>query len=146
VARGVGHRRLKEVVGDGGELVVNPVAGCGNPHSHKQFTRTQAGPLRTGVRGRIFPVMDRLYEIENLRRSLAMLPPGTKALDREDAMKLLGELHEVETRLRNLRKRPSHRPRLGGLALVHSPGRAPIGPGESARAEVLKTFPTSDDA
>ncbi len=47
--------------------------------------------------------MDRLYEIENLRRSLAMLPPGTKALDREEAMKLLSELHEVQTRLRNLR-------------------------------------------
>ena len=48
--------------------------------------------------------MDRLYELENLRRSLAMLPPGTKAaLDREEAMALLAELQEVERRLRNLR-------------------------------------------
>jgi len=51
----------------------------------------------------MFVPMDRLYEIENLRRSLAMLPPKTKALDREEAMNLLAELHEVESRLRNLR-------------------------------------------
>lgn len=38
--------------------------------------------------------MDRLYELENLRRSLAMLPPGTKVLDREEAMRLLAELQE----------------------------------------------------
>ena len=48
--------------------------------------------------------MDRLYDLENLRRSLAMLPPGSKApLDREQAMALLAELREVEGRLRTLR-------------------------------------------
>ena len=47
--------------------------------------------------------MDRYQELEDLRRSLAMLPPGTKALDREDAMRLLSELQEVEWRLRSLR-------------------------------------------
>lgn len=30
---------------------------------------------------------------------MAVLPPGTKALDREEAMRLLAELHEVEGRL-----------------------------------------------
>jgi hypothetical protein len=44
--------------------------------------------------------MDRYHELEDLRRSLAMLPPGTKALE---AMRLLAELQEVEGRLRNLR-------------------------------------------
>jgi hypothetical protein len=47
--------------------------------------------------------VDRYQELEGLRRSLAMLPPGTQALDREDAMRLLSELQEVECRLRNLR-------------------------------------------
>jgi hypothetical protein len=47
--------------------------------------------------------MDRYHELEDLRRSLAMLPPGTKALSREEAMRLLGELQEVEGRLKNLR-------------------------------------------
>jgi hypothetical protein len=47
--------------------------------------------------------MDRYHELEDLRRSLAMLPPGTKALDREAAMRLLAELQEVEGRLGNLR-------------------------------------------
>ncbi len=44
--------------------------------------------------------VDRMYELENLRRSLAMLPPGSKAaLDREQAMRLLAELRRVEGRL-----------------------------------------------
>ena len=48
--------------------------------------------------------MDRYHELEDLRRSLAMLPPGTKApLDREQAMGLLAELQQVEGRLRSLR-------------------------------------------
>jgi hypothetical protein len=47
--------------------------------------------------------MDRYHELEDLRRSLAMLPPGTKALSREEAMRLLAELQEVEGRLRDLR-------------------------------------------
>jgi hypothetical protein len=47
--------------------------------------------------------VDRYQELEDLRRSLAMLPPGTKALDRKDAMRLLSELQQVEWRLRNLR-------------------------------------------
>lgn len=43
--------------------------------------------------------MDRLYELENLRRSLAMLTShAPNALDREKAMTLVEELEEAERR------------------------------------------------
>jgi len=51
----------------------------------------------------MFGGVDRYYELEDLRRSLAMLPPGTAALDREAAMGLLAELRALEERLRRLR-------------------------------------------
>jgi hypothetical protein len=41
-------------------------------------------------------------EIEQLRRSIAMLQPGSMAMKREDAMRLLGELGEVRGRLDGL--------------------------------------------
>lgn len=47
--------------------------------------------------------MDGLYELENLRRSLAMLPPQSAGLKREEAMALLRELEETEGRLRRRR-------------------------------------------
>ena len=47
--------------------------------------------------------MDRFHELENWRRSLVMLPPGSLALDREDAVALIAELQEAEGRLRGLR-------------------------------------------
>jgi hypothetical protein len=48
--------------------------------------------------------MERRYEIEYLRRSLAMLPPGRRdALDRERALALLDELVDVEERLDHLK-------------------------------------------
>jgi hypothetical protein len=48
--------------------------------------------------------VDRPHELENLRRSLAMLAPGTVAsLSREEAMALVSELAEVQTRLERLR-------------------------------------------
>lgn len=47
--------------------------------------------------------MDRALELENIRRSIAMLRPGTCALDREDAMGLIGELQDVQRRLEHLR-------------------------------------------
>jgi len=53
--------------------------------------------------------MDR-SEIENLRRSMAMLPPQSAGLSREEAMRLLAELQEMDRRLRALRE--------GLLALV----------------------------
>jgi hypothetical protein len=52
---------------------------------------------------RMFDLMDRFYELENWRRSLVMLPPGSLALDREDAVALIAELQEAEGRLRGLR-------------------------------------------
>jgi hypothetical protein len=49
--------------------------------------------------------MDRRYEIDSLRRSLAMLPPGRRdALDRERALGVLDELVEVQDRLDRLRR------------------------------------------
>ena len=38
--------------------------------------------------------LDQLWKIENVRRSLAMLPPGAPGLSREDAMLLLELLAE----------------------------------------------------
>jgi hypothetical protein len=38
-----------------------------------------------------------------MRRSIAMLQPGTKALSREDAMKLIAELQDLEVRLKRLK-------------------------------------------
>ena len=43
--------------------------------------------------------MDRSDELELLRRSVATLAPGARALRREEALRLLGELGEVEQRL-----------------------------------------------
>lgn len=43
---------------------------------------------------------DHDHEIEHLRRSLAMLPAGSDALKREEAMALLGRLRDVTARLR----------------------------------------------
>ena len=42
------------------------------------------------------------HEIEHVRRSLAMLPAGTKALDREDAIAVLARLRDLTARLRRL--------------------------------------------
>ena len=48
--------------------------------------------------------VERPYELESLRRSLAMLRPGAPALDREEAMRLVRELQEFERQLRALRQ------------------------------------------
>jgi hypothetical protein len=45
---------------------------------------------------------DRDHEIEHLRRSLAMLPAGSDALKREEAMALLARLRDVTARLRRV--------------------------------------------
>jgi|GraSoiStandDraft_60_1057301.scaffolds.fasta_scaffold3238445_1 hypothetical protein len=47
--------------------------------------------------------MERRYEIEGMRRSLAMLSPGQPGLTREAAIDLLEELQDVETRLASLK-------------------------------------------
>ncbi len=48
------------------------------------------------------PTVDR-HEIERIRRSVAMLPPGQKSLTREDAMALLRRLDRSEAQLDQLR-------------------------------------------
>jgi hypothetical protein len=47
--------------------------------------------------------MDRRYELEIMRRSLAMLTPGVKALSREEALRLVEELAAVQDQLDRLR-------------------------------------------
>jgi hypothetical protein len=49
--------------------------------------------------------VERRYEIETLRRSLAMLTPGAPAtvLSREEALRVLAELQDVEAWLHALR-------------------------------------------
>jgi hypothetical protein len=59
--------------------------------------------LRTGNSERMFATVDRYAELEFLRRSIAMAPPGSPALDREEAMQLIAELQALEDRLRRLR-------------------------------------------
>ncbi len=57
-------------------------------------------PGRTYVRRR----MERQFELESLRRSLAMLRPGAPALDREEAMRLVRELQALERQVRLMRE------------------------------------------
>jgi vacuolar-type H+-ATPase subunit D/Vma8 len=52
----------------------------------------------------MFGSVDRLYELERMRRSIAMLQPGAKALSREESMRLIVELQELERRMRDLRR------------------------------------------
>lgn len=49
------------------------------------------------------PSFDDRHEIERIRRSVAMLPPGQKALTREDAMVVLSRLDRAETQIEHLR-------------------------------------------
>lgn len=42
------------------------------------------------------------HEIEQLRRSIAMLPPGQQALDRETTLTLLRRLQSVNQRVNRL--------------------------------------------
>jgi hypothetical protein len=44
--------------------------------------------------------------VENQRRSIAMLPTGAPALNRDEALELLGQLADALRQLRNL-KRPT---------------------------------------
>jgi hypothetical protein len=53
----------------------------------------------------MFVLLHRHHEIEDLRRSLAMLPPGSAGRSREDALAICFELQESVTRLRRLRDR-----------------------------------------
>ena len=48
--------------------------------------------------------MDRLHELDSLRRSIAMSNSRSPALDREEAMSLITELQDAERRLRALRE------------------------------------------
>ena len=50
--------------------------------------------------------MDRRLEVEQLRRSIAMLRPGAReAVGREDARRLLAALGDVQGRLDDLKRR-----------------------------------------
>jgi vacuolar-type H+-ATPase subunit D/Vma8 len=47
--------------------------------------------------------VERQHELENLRRSIAMLRVGAPALDRESAIVLVRELQGLERQIRRLR-------------------------------------------
>jgi hypothetical protein len=50
--------------------------------------------------------MDRRLEVEQLRHSIAILAPGARdAVGREAALRLLGELGDVQGRLDDLKRR-----------------------------------------
>ena len=49
------------------------------------------------------PDMAAQHEVEILRRSVVMLAPGAPALNREQAIELLGDLQQVQGRLDQLR-------------------------------------------
>jgi hypothetical protein len=51
----------------------------------------------------MFGAVDRLHELERMRRSIAMLQPKAMALSREDAMGLIAELQDLEVRLKRLK-------------------------------------------
>jgi hypothetical protein len=55
------------------------------------------------VTGEARPQQMAREELEQLRRSIAMLTPGSMAMRREDAMQMLGELADVQKRLDRLR-------------------------------------------
>lgn len=46
----------------------------------------------------------RYEHIENVRRSIAMLPTGAPALSREDALEVLEELQRLQRAARDLRR------------------------------------------
>jgi hypothetical protein len=46
----------------------------------------------------------RYEQIENIRRSIAMLPTGSPALTREDALEVLEELQRLQRAARDLRR------------------------------------------
>jgi len=52
---------------------------------------------------------DTPYELENLRRSIAMLSPGARALDREGALRLLADLQRAQRERDELRERLAER-------------------------------------
>jgi hypothetical protein len=58
--------------------------------------------LRANTTSRYIPVMERQYELEFLRRSIAMLTVGAPGLDREAAMVLVMELQGLERQVRQL--------------------------------------------
>lgn len=84
-------------------------------HDHKRTTlSTTTNVALTGdLVGALMPTyrtlvlcsadVERRYELENMRRSLAMLTPGDRALTREEALRLVEELAAVQAQLDRLR-------------------------------------------
>jgi len=46
------------------------------------------------------------YELEQLRRSIAMLAPGARAFDREGALRVLADLQRAQRERDELRAKP----------------------------------------
>jgi hypothetical protein len=92
---------------DIGESVHGAPRRSSCPPRPRRSTCLRPGEMKTGCAFGVTNVcsipMNRFYELENWRRSLVMLPPGSLALDREDAVALIAELQEAEGQLRGLR-------------------------------------------
>ena len=65
--------------------------------------RRGAGALDSRTPVRYPAVVDRRSELEQMRRSIAMLRPEANAMSREQALALLAETAELQARLERLR-------------------------------------------
>ena len=75
------------------------------------------------------PGMDRRLEVEQLRRSIAMLSPGARdAIGREDALHLLAELGDDQGRLDDLKRRLRMTGCAARVSLVDSSDQTRDGP------------------
>jgi len=73
----------------------------------------------------MFASVDRLSELEKMRRSIAMLNPRAAALDREEAMALLRELAGGGGAASRVAGRPAEAP--GGRPVIERPSSAAPG-------------------
>ena len=68
-------------------LATGEVAGAGGLHSTGERLFASVGGMNPDD-------LDQPWKVENLRRSVAMLPPGAPALSREDVLLILEVLAE----------------------------------------------------
>lgn len=102
--RGIADARTRPSRPTAGCLGAEPSASCPATGVEGRDGHRLAGSLEV-EHAFVYPPadMERRYELEILRRSLAMLTPGTRALTREQAIDLLEELQDVQARLDSLK-------------------------------------------
>jgi hypothetical protein len=112
-ATGVAQHGARDVPGEALVAVVGPGSGCGRPIVELQVRRHLLGVAKTlhldgehcSHTVRVVPDLPIPEMVENRRRSIAMLPSGTPALDRDEALQLLDQLEAALLELRKLRTR-----------------------------------------